>query len=235
MIKIGILGCDGFVGSEIAIALNLDNSNSITLINRKTFMNQEIRKMKFDLIIYAANPAKRFFANSNPEIDFDETVNKITEVVNFFNYKKLLLVSSLSCRTQPDSFYGKHRLICEEIAHKNDGAVVRLGPLFGGKRKNDTLHDILNNRTVYYSSDTKYCYASINWVAQFIANNLFALHDSNLSEIGARDYVSLSELSRFLNSNSEFIGHNDDQIIESFDFGPSAIEVYDFARSISSD
>lgn len=232
MIKIGLIGCDGFVGSELAIALNLYKTNSVTMINRKIFKSSEIRKSKFDLILYSANPAKRFFANTHPEIDSLETVGKFNEVINSFNYKKLLLISSLSCRTQPNSIYGKHRLDCEDMAEKSNGAVVRLGPLFGGKRKNDTLHDIVGNRTVYYSNDTKYCYANITWVANFIADNLFLLHDSALSEIGARDFVSLGEVSRFLNSSSEFIGSNDDQTIDSFDFGPSAKEVYEFARSI---
>ena len=173
MIKIGLLGCDGFVGSELAIALNFHKSNNITMINRRTFVNPEIRRLKFDFLIYAANPARRFIANNNPEIDFDETVKKFTEVINFFHFEKLLLVSSLSCRTQPNTFYGKHRLICEDIALENKGGVVRIGPMFGGKRNNDTLHDILNNRNVFYSSDTRYCYANVTWVAEFIASNLF--------------------------------------------------------------
>ncbi len=234
MTRIGLLGCDGFVGSQIATALTFYKSNSVTRINRKTFINPEIRRLKFDLLIYAANPAKRFIANNNPEIDFDETVKKFTEVVNYFHFEKLLLVSSLSCRTQPNTFYGKNRLICEDISLKNKGGVVRIGPLFGGERKNDTLHDILNNRDVYYSRDTKYCYANVTWVAEFIASNLFLLHDNRLSEVGARDYVSLGELSQFVNSSSKFIGDNDDQILESFHSGPSAKLVYDFVRSIES-
>jgi hypothetical protein len=202
-------------------------------INRDLFSNLEIRSIKFDILVHAANPAKRFFANSNPNIDFDDTVSKICEVIEKFRYKKLLLVSSLSCRTQPDSIYGKHRLICEDIARKNRGAVVRLGPLFGGSRVNDTLHDIVYNRTVFYSKDTRYCYANVNWVADYIASNLNLLHENILSEVGARDFVSLYEISKLLKSKSIFVGPNDDQIIESFVHGPSAKDVFEFARDIS--
>jgi len=229
-LSIGLLGYKGFIGSEISRLLESDKSYILTKIDRKLFVDKKIRNLDFDLLIHAANPAKRFFANSNPEIDFQDTVEKITEILNFFKFKKLLLISSLSCRTQPDSIYGKHRLICEELAYKNNGAVVRLGPLFGGNRKNDTLHDILNNKDVYYAGDTKYCYANVVWVANFIVNNLFSLCDSRISEVGARDYISLSEISKFVNSRSVFIGQNDDQVISSFELGPSAKEVFEFIR-----
>jgi dTDP-4-dehydrorhamnose reductase len=229
-LSIGLLGYKGFIGSEISQLLESDRSCIVRKIDRELFADKEIRNFNFDLLIHAANPARRFFANSNPEIDFKDTVEKITEIINCFKYKRLLLISSLSCRTQPDSIYGKHRLICEELAHQNNGAVVRLGPLFGGYRKNDTLHDILNNETVYYADDTKYCYANIDWVANFIVNNLFLLYDSKISEVGARDWITLGEISKFVNSRSVFIGQNDDQVISSFELGPSAKEVFEFVR-----
>jgi dTDP-4-dehydrorhamnose reductase len=229
-LNIGLLGYKGFIGSEISRFLQLNKSYTTTRISRELFTNKKIRNLDFDLLIHAANPAKRFFANSNPEIDFWNTVEKTNEIINCFNFKKLLLISTLSCRTQPNSIYGKHRLICEELAYRNNGAVVRLGPLFGGSRKNDTLHDILNNRDVYYASNTKYCYANVEWVANFIVNNLFLLHDNKITEVGARDYVSLEEISKFVNSRSMFIGQNDDQIISSFEFGPCAKDVFEFMR-----
>ena len=126
-LNIGLLGYKGFIGSEISKLLESDTSCIVRKIDRELFDDKKIRNFNFDLLIHAANPARRFFANSNPEIDFKDTVEKITEIINCFKYKRLLLISSLSCRTQPDSIYGKHRLICEEMAHPNNGSVVRLG------------------------------------------------------------------------------------------------------------
>ena len=61
-------------------------------------------------------------------------------------------------------------------------------------------------------------------------NNLFLLYDSKISEVGARDYITLGEISKFVNSRSVFIGQNDDQVISSFELGPSAKEVFEFVR-----
>jgi hypothetical protein len=110
------------------------------------------------------------------------------------------------------------------------GGVVRLGPMFGGNRTFDTLHDILENRNVFFSGDTEYGYCDVAWNANYIVQKLLNLQE--LCEIGARNAISLVEIARELGSLSKFGKVNDTQRILDFETGPDALNVLEYAKRL---
>jgi nucleoside-diphosphate-sugar epimerase len=127
--KIAVIGANGFVGSQICRAIDLIPKYSLIKILRESNLSDGIKQA--DIIIHAANPAGRFRAESNPEQDFSATVDKTYEILSHCGDKKLVLISSLSCRTQMNINYGRNRRMCELLALAAHGTVVRLGPMFG--------------------------------------------------------------------------------------------------------
>ncbi len=230
MVVVGLIGATGFVGNEISRALLRHNDVQTINVTRKNFAAEHIRKIEFDVLIHAANPARRFHANSNPSLDYSDTVEKTSAILKDFNFNKIILISSLSCRTQSSSPYGFNRLKCEDLVGERQGAILRLGPMYGGDRHQDTLHDIVAGRDVFYSKDTKYSYCDVAWAANYIASNFN--HFSGLIEIGASNYITLSEIAQYVSSNSFFGTELDDQITENFAFGPDAKGVLRFAGEI---
>lgn len=227
-----LLGRSGFVGSALSKQLNLNTELQVTEIGRENFYDRELRNTLFDILVHSANPSRRFQANSNPDNDYIETVNKTKEIISAFNFKNLILISSLSCRTQLNTHYGRHRLKCEELSLEAGGSVIRLGPMFGGNRTSDTLHDIIHSRPVYYSRETRYSYASVEWISHFISSNLLRLTKSEVKEVGARDFISLDEVASLTSSHSEFNGPKDDQITIEFTEGPSVSELIRFVENL---
>ena len=223
--NIAVIGANGFVGSQICRAIDLIPKYSLIKILRESNLSDGIKQA--DVIIHAANPAGRFRTESNPEQDFSATVDKTYEILSHCGDKKLVLISSLSCRTQMNINYGRNRRMCELLALAAHGTVVRLGPMFGIGRTRDTLHDILEGRQVFVSATTRYGYVNVEWAGSEIVRLLGS--PSDLYEVGARDSISLAEIAEYFGSISKFSGLDDSQFLEGNDIGPSARKVIRYA------
>lgn len=228
MMRIGLVGALGFVGSAIFHHLSQLAQYDCQPILRGDNFERKIREV--DFVIYSANSAKRFFANSNPEIDRKETLEKTIMCLNASKNKPFLLISSLSCRTQLHTPYGINRKECENVVLEHGGSVVRLGPMFGFSRLHDVVHDICANRKVFVSKDSMQSFSSVDWNGAYIADNFVSL--SGIVEIGARNSISLGALAAHVNSKSDFIGERDDQFPLNFEAGPDVLEVLEFADQI---
>ena len=114
---------------------------------------------------------------------------------------------------------------------QNGGSIVRLGPMFGGNRTQDLLHDIAASRPVFASEETRYGYADVSWIAEYVKENLSIFQ--GISEITSKNYITLREIAEYIDSKSKFVGENDDQFNSDFINGPDAYDVLLFAKKIS--
>ena len=224
--KIAVIGAFGFVGSAIASAIESDTRYQLIRIVRGDDIESKLEAA--DIIIHAANPARRFRAESDPQRDFIETADKTFRILSLAKGKKCLLISTLSCKTQLNTNYGRNRRFCELLALAQNAIVIRLGPMFGGIRKQDVLHDLLANRQIYISPETRYAYADVKWVGAKIVKLLEV--PSDIYELGAHNSVSLAELRDHFGSKSVFTGIDDTQIPEIIGEGPDAMLVKEYAR-----
>lgn len=222
---IAVAGAAGYVGSEIARAVTNSGRSLIPVLRGDS---PEELFAQADAVIHAANPARRFQAEQNPERDFVETVDKTSRLLTAAGSKPFLLVSSLSCRTQLHLCYSRHRRACELMALAVGATVVRLGPMFGGSRTRDVLHDILTGRSVFVSAGSRYAYVDVAWAAQQIVGLMGT--GAGIREIGARNGLRLDEIARRFASISSFQGDDDTQIPENCPEGPDASEVFEFAE-----
>ena len=205
---VGVLGSKGFVGSSVYRHIKFKKIS----INRNNFL--DFKKKKFDILINCAMPSKRFWAKKNPKLDFKETVLKTKYFIENYNYKKFIHISSISARCEKDTTYGKNKKASELLVKKiKNYLIVRLGPMYGKKLTKGVLIDMINNKTVYRSKNSKYSFTSVDWVGKWIAKNLFIKNKT--IEIGSKNYIKLGKLAKKINSKSKFIGKIDNQIINS--------------------
>ena len=224
---VAVIGANGFVGGQICEAIEVNAQYKVIPVVRGD--NLENLLDGAEMVIHAANSAGRFSAESNPQRDFNESVEKTFNILNCIGRKPFILLSTLSCRTQMDTNYGRNRRSCELLALAQDGKIARLGPMYGGSRKKDTLHDLLSDRDVYVAPETRYAYADVKWVASRIVELLSV--PAGVYELGANNAVPISELRDAFESKSEFSGKDDTQIPENCIDGPDARLVFDYARS----
>ena len=222
---VAVVGAAGYVGSHIARAVEGSGRYRMLPVLRGDPLDARVAPA--DIVVHSANPAGRYQASQQPQGDFEATVEKTARVLAAARGKRFVLVSSLSCRTQLHTEYGRHRRACELLALSCGALVVRLGPMFGGSRTRDSLHDILAGRPVYVAVETRYGYADVAWVGRRIVELLDVA--PGLYEIGARNAVSLAELRDRFSSSSTFTGSDDTQIPDGCPDGPDATDVFAFA------
>lgn len=228
--RIGIIGAGGYIGASLLNSLKDSPTHETIPIYRTSDLS--ILSPELDLVFHSANPATRYRANANPVLDRKETVEKTGFLLESFQRQRFVLISSISCRTQLNTPYGLNRRECEMKVLEQGGVVLRLGPMFGGSRVKDVIHDIVRGEPIYVSSDTNYAYANVSWVTDFLIHNLEEF--SGINEFGARNSISLLEIAEVVDSKSIFSGPNDDQYPIGFVGGPDAREVLEYAKAVQS-
>jgi len=231
MKTVALIGANGFVGSEIANAIINEKRYSFIPVTRHDNLEKAIQKA--EVVIHAANSGKRFFAENNPEIDFKESVEK-TEIIKKLSInKRLILISSISARTQLDTVYGRNRRSCELIADTEKSLIIRLGPMYGTDKSIGVLNDIINNRKVYAAPTTEYAFVDVRYNAKKIISLVSEDDTIGIIEIGAKNGISLESLRNKLKSTSTFEGKDDTQIpVSPPNDAPDVNEVLLFAKSI---
>ena len=231
MKKIAVIGSNGFVGSEICKEIEKSDIFSVLGVTRDDSLKDGINMA--DIVIHSANSGKRFFAEKNPEKDFVESVEKTALIRHLSRGKPLILISSISARTQLDTVYGRNRRSCELIADSEKSLIVRLGPMYGASKSIGALNDIINNRKVYVASSTEYAFVDVNYNAKKIVSLLSHPDNNGVLEIGAKNGICLESLRIELKSCSTFEGKDDTQVpISPPSDAPDVNDVILFAKSI---
>ena len=226
--SIAVIGARGFVGAAICKEINGRPDYDLIVIHRSDDIASLISKA--EVVIHAANPSKRFFAQNNPQSDFVESVEKTFTVKHLVKDKKFILISSLSARVQHDTVYGRNRRACELIVDDGRSLIVRLGPMYGDGKRVGALYDLLRNNPVYVCEETQYALVDVAYNARKIVDFIDRV---GLIEIGARDSIRLGKLKTILGSSSSFSGHDDTQMpIDPPPDAPGVRDAIDYALSL---
>jgi|688.fasta_scaffold315819_2 nucleoside-diphosphate-sugar epimerase len=208
--RIGILGANGFVGSNIC--KELPKIRKYTRANMNTLLHQDL-----DLLIISAVSAEKWRANSEPERDLIQ-IQFLLNFLSQLKVKSVLLISTIDVYGPNFEFdedterskypfydsYGSNRhyfelKICEKFA---DTKILRLPGLFGPGLKKNLIYDLLNNLPLNFKS-TKDSYQYLytpeipNLMREMIEMDLKLFH-------AATEPVSVSEI---LNISSEILGN----------------------------
>jgi nucleoside-diphosphate-sugar epimerase len=229
-----IYGCRGFVGRQLYQAFVNTGRFKVYGVTRETFLS--IRLSDHHIVLNCSNSARRYLVNCNSILDFEEIQYKSSRILERHGHLKsrLILISTLSCRTEANTPYGRNRLYAEEQFRRENASIIRLGPMYGGNREKDTLHDLCLDNHVHYLPSTRYSYADVTWISSYIASNIEEIVGTNktVREIGARNSISLGEIAQYIQSRSTFSGKNDDQYVLGFPEGPDSYQVLEYALQL---
>jgi nucleoside-diphosphate-sugar epimerase len=216
---IALFGAKGFVGSEIHRML-VEKGDEVTAVHRDNFETILNDNKIYDYVINVAMPSARFKASQNPLWDFKETVEKTASIFYKTKFKKFVHVSSVSARCQLDTVYGRHKRAAESIvttqslAESDQHLIVRLGPMFGDTLSKGVLIDMLKRNPIFVSGESRYAFAPLDFVANWIAHHLDHV---GVIEVGARNSISLKDLAHELNLQVQFQVNEDHQEMQTID------------------
>jgi len=208
MISVAVIGANGYVGSALLSALTLTPGLGLSGVTHANYAKMQAQK--YDILINAAMPSRRYWAKNNPEKDFVDTVQKTADLIYGWRFGKLVQISTVSARCQLDTVYGRHKAAAEKICLFGDNLIIRLGPMYSRQLGKGVLIDMLQDKKVFVDADSRYCFAPMEFVASWIANNL---NRTGIVEVGARNSITLREVARHLGGHIEFKGPIDHQEI----------------------
>jgi len=201
MLKIGIVGSNGFLGRTLSNASkNFDYD--INNVTRKNF--EHFKKEKFDVLINTATPSKKYWASNNPHLDFQATVSLTADLVYNWNYEKFIQISSLSVNDSKSNHpYAINKKAAEVISSYKKSLIVRLSNLYGKGLNKGPLYDLLINKKIYVDIASEYSFIDTKFVANWILKNL---NREGVVQLGAQDTISLQEIASKLNLEIDWEG-----------------------------
>ncbi|MBL8158368.1 NAD-dependent epimerase/dehydratase family protein [bacterium] len=223
MASIAVVGAQGYVGRALVMALK-SSAYEVTPVTRDTYTDS--MHGSYDVLINAAMPSARFKAKEDPEWDFRETVAKTADLLYRWKFGKFVQISTISARSQLDTMYGRHKAAAESLCSAKDNLIVRLGAMYSEDLQKGVLVDMVSGRPVFVDGESRYCFASRDFVASWIVSNL---DRTGIVEVGGREAVALKDIAAHLGTNILFQGVVDHQeISEPHDDFPYAREVFTF-------
>jgi nucleoside-diphosphate-sugar epimerase len=197
--RVAVVGAAGFVGSAVVAALAGHGEQRVVAVTRAN--HAEVRGQgRFDVLVNAACPSRRLWAEHNPGEDRAETVDKTAALLREWDFGRFVQISSISARSQLDTAYGRHRAEAEQLCDQ-DCLIVRLGPMYGQDYRKGALLDLLDDKPVYASGASRQSFAPVEWCAGWLAANL---DRTGLWEVGARTAITLREVRDAIGSRSTF-------------------------------
>lgn len=197
---VSIIGPKGLIGKQLV--KNFNNKGIKVLKVGRKFKFSEIEK-KYRIIIHAANSGKKFEAKKNPKLDYENSVKLTNKIAKIFKDRKIILISTISCRTE-NNVYSKNRKLCENIILKSSkkNIIFRLPVIFNNKSKRGILYDLLKNKNIYSDKNSIINPVTIDQICYYIFKNLNS--KKKIHEIGSYDKIKLFELAKIVNSKSKF-------------------------------
>ncbi len=207
--KIGIIGGNGFVGSGIRKALELEQ-HECTIISRDNY--QSLIGQSFDVLINANGNSKKYLAASSPKEEFQASVTSVQHPLLDFSYNLFVHCSSVdvyanhedtSLNTEETvidvsalSFYGVHKYLAELLVRKyaKRWIILRFGGFVGEGLKKNSIYDMLNNVPLRVHVDSKYQYLPTQAAGETISALLKRNIQNEVFNVCGDGVISLNEI-----------------------------------------
>lgn len=228
MAEIAVIGSGGLVGNALCQELKKHSGDSVSGVTRENYSEKQAED--FDIIINCAMPSGKFWANNNPEADFEQTVKKTADLVYKWKYKKFIQISTVSARCQLNTVYGRHKAAAEQLCNFGENLTVRLGVIYSKKNTKGPLADMLEGKTVFTGGASRQSFISLDFCARWLAGHL---DYKGVVELGGKNAITLETVAKHLGKKISFEGevsHLD--VINADDGLPEAKDVLEFLDSL---
>ena len=163
MMKIGILGADGFLGK--ALCKQFPDAVQITHDNYVSHAGTE-----FDIFINANGNSRKYHAEKNPFNDFNKSVISVMDTLGMFIIKHYIYISSLYADYRSQSTYGFHKYLAEEIVRHNADSYLNLRccAMIGKDMKKGVIYDLLKSKRLWITGESSMQFITVSEVAKII-------------------------------------------------------------------
>lgn len=222
MLKVGIIGCDGVLGSVLYDVLQ--KCYDVTGINSVNY--SRYKGSIFDVLINANGNSKKYWANMNPLQDFEKSVVSVYRSLQDFETTKYVYISSLDAAM--DNNYGFHKQISENIVkrHCKLFLILRCAAILSRNMSKGVIFDIINNsEKIFFNTNSRVQFITATEIAKIIKCLLekeIYNHTFNIAGSGNIGLPELEEIfkielkSRCISTEIEIFNEDVSEIVKYF-------------------
>lgn len=214
-----ILGGQGFVGSAYARLCAARGLEHVVL-TRDNY--ESLRGTACDVFINANGNSRKFLANHEPLMDFDQSVRSVADSVEAFRAGLYIFLSTgdvypeqhepaVTHESQPlnparQSRYGLHKTMAEMLVRntQKQWLIVRMGGFVGPGMKKNAIFDLMTGGPVWLSPDSELQFISTDRAAGLVWSMVEEKACNSVVNLGSRGLVRLGTLHEKLKSVSQF-------------------------------
>jgi dTDP-4-dehydrorhamnose reductase len=225
---LAIIGGRGMLGSDLAKYFS--PKFKVTIIdkdNYRTYIGNF-----FDIVINANGNSKRFWANQNPQKDFQmSTVSVMNSIFNF-STNFYIYISSVDVyenhsgvkytnegvKISPErlSAYGLHKYLSELIVRKycKNFLILRPSMILGSKLKKGSIYDIVNSKPLFVTLKSRYQMITTHGIFLIIKKFLEISLMNEIVNIGGSGSFNFIKAERLFNKKIQLSDEAVTQIYE---------------------
>lgn len=218
--SIGIIGCNGYVGSYLTSFFNRFESFDVYPIEKKNYKQMTVHE--FDIIIDSSNNSKKYISESDYYRDFNESVVNCAKNVENFSAKKYILISSIDiyssihdiCCTNEDSQldilrqskYGFNKFLAELLVKKtcNDWLILRLSGMIGGNLKKGPIYDILNDQPLRLKKTSTIPVLHLEKICNAIKHLIISKKSNEVYNIASNNSISIANIASLMQKTPKY-------------------------------
>jgi nucleoside-diphosphate-sugar epimerase len=193
---IGILGANGFIGSNL---LQIPNSIGITRENYDDHIGKH-----YNVFINANGNSSKRLPEIDPLLDFDLSVRNTLRSIIDFKFDTYIYISSCEVYTDETredspidvskiSRYGLSKYLAEQIViqHCPKWLILRLNAPIGPKMTKGACFDLMHAERIYVAANSMFQFIHINYLIKFIMECGIT---NEVINIAGKDTISLNEV-----------------------------------------
>jgi nucleoside-diphosphate-sugar epimerase len=207
-VSIGVLGGNGFLGKSL-VQYFLDRGFIVTAITKENYHDH--KKEKFDVLINANGNSKRFWANQNPEGDYELSVVSVKDSMVDFHYEQYIYISSSDVYPDHDDSgkahelveidaarlepYGLHKFQAEQLVKGlHSYLILRCSALVGPGIRKGVVKDIMDNSELFVSKDSYLQFVAATEVARCIEELLSRKANNEIFNLGGKGSLTVGKV-----------------------------------------
>jgi nucleoside-diphosphate-sugar epimerase len=225
---IGVLGGEGFLGSQLVEFFSKQGMKA-QAIGKGNY--KDLTGAEFDILVNANGNSKKFWANQNPQADFEASVKSVENSIKDFHFQKYIYISSSDA--YPDHHdpelsiesavidrsrleaYGLHKLMAEDLVSQlTDFVILRCSAMVGPGLKKGAVKDILDQSPLFITSDSRLQFISTLAIGSVIEKIIQLNIRREVFNCGGKGSVSPEEIAGVLGLKAAYRPDAKQQIYE---------------------
>lgn len=189
--KIGVLGANGFLGSEI---INVFGTEWYVIpITRANYMQH--KGDFFDVFINVAGNKLNYWANKFPQEDFKASTLLVYESLFDFKIDQYVFMSSIAVYDTA-SHYGFNKILSEKIIkrHSKNYLIFRCCAVIDKDMDIGIISDVIKGVPLFVSSDSQIQFITKNAVANILKDLICTNLKNKLFNMGGVGTVKIGDL-----------------------------------------